>query len=44
MLHPNDYAHPGHAAEIVRRMRTLPGVLSLHSIDGHAVFELAPPS
>jgi hypothetical protein len=42
VLHPHDYAEPGHAAEIIRRMQVLPEVAEQHEVDGHTIFVLAP--
>ena len=42
VLHPHDYAQPGHAAEIIRRMQALSDVAEQHDIDGHTIFVLAP--
>ena len=41
VLHPHDYAQPGHAVEIIRRMQTLPDVVERHDVDGHTIFVLA---
>jgi hypothetical protein len=42
VLHPHDYAEPGHAVEIIRRMQMLPEVAEQHEVDGHTIFVLAP--
>ena len=42
VLHPHDYAQPGQAAEIIKRMQALSDVAEQHDIDGHTVFVLAP--